>query len=480
MHREHPLRIIRYSIRNIWLLAFPLMRSIFSMRAAPKGFLHWIQGTWFDLLILLLILGFGWLRWFFRKFTIEKGDLCVHEGIFLRHSRYLPAERLSALTLEYPFWLKPVGGMYLYADTASGVPHASDLRLLIRRRDAEKFRKTLPKMQPVCRHGYRQRVRPWRILLFSVIFSSSFSGALYTAAFWFQGGRISRDLLEEFALPQRLGEISEELARRLYGIPPAAVTIGIIVLSTWLLSFVNNLLRYGSFYMETDRRMLFVSSGILTKRSFFLHTDKINFIDIRQNLLTKLCRMFSLAINCPGYGSRRGAIPVCLPILKKDEIAHTLPLLFPDAAMIPNALRPPLTAFWGYIWAPVLGVGTAIPAAVICRRLFPSANQITGFVLVMVLIPLIWKIIVQIGALCTSGVNITDSQICLRFCRGFVFHTIIAGTGQLASVRIHRNLWQLPFGKCNVVFYFRSEHRQRCVLRNVEYVKAVQMLHSIK
>ncbi len=480
MHREHPLRIIRYSIRNIWLLVFPLLRSIFSLRAAPEAFLHWTYGTWFDLLILLLILGFGWLRWYFRIFSIENGDLCVREGIFFRQIRCLPSERLSALTLEYAFWLKPVGGVYLYADTASGVPHTSDLRLLLRSRDAERFRRVLPKMQPASRHGCRQRVRPWRILLFSVIFSSSFSGAVYTAAFWVQGGRITRDLLEEFGIPQRLGAVSEELARRLYGIPPAAVTIGIVILSTWLLSFVNNLLRYGSFYMETDRRMLFVRSGILTKRSFFLHSDKINFIDIRQNLLTKLCRMFSLAINCPGYGSRRGAIPVCLPILKQDEIDATLPLLFPDAAMLPNTLRPALTAFWGYVWAPVLGVSAAIPAAVLCKRLIPAAEQLTGFLLVMVLIPLIWKIIVQIGALCTSGVSVTKTQICLRFCRGFVFHTIIAGTGQLAAVRIHRNLWQLPFGKCNLVFYFRSEQRRRCVLRNVEYRRAVEMIRSIR
>ncbi len=478
MHREHPLRIVRYSIKNIWLLIFPVLRSLLSFRATPESVIRWFRGAWFDLLILLCILGFGWLRWYCRRFYVEKNDICVQEGLFLQHIRYFPMQSLSALTLEYPVWLRPFKGMYLCADTASGASHHSDLRLLIRKEDATLFLHAVPKLRT--RFKQRRNVHPWRIILFSIVFSSSLSGAIYTAAFWFQGGRITRELIEEFDLVQRFGEVSEEVASHLYGISPAAVTIGIIVLSTWFLSLVNNLLRYWGFTMRADSHTLHVRSGILTKRSFRLNTDKINYIDLRQNFMTKLCGIFSLAVNCPGYGSRRGAIPVCLPILTKREVSDALPLIFPQASLQKPQLKSPLTAWWGYVWLPLLGAAAIIPAAYILERLFPRVEEVIGFLQLMLLIPCLWKLIIQIAALLTSGVSVTDSQICLRCCKGFVFHTIIAGTNKIVKVRIYRFPWQRWFGKCNVVFYFSSERRRGWLLKNLDMEKTAEILKKIR
>ncbi len=478
MHREHPLRIIRYSIKNIWLLIFPLLRNLFSLRTSPEEVFRWIRGSWFDLLILLLILGFGWIRWYRTVFSLEDGDICVHEGILLRRSRYFPTHRLSSLTLEFPFWLQPLQGAYLSADTASGDRRSGDLRLLLRKADAERFRHAMPKLRCYCRYSCRFRMHPLRILLFSVIFSSSLSGSLYAAAFWFQGGRISRDLIEETGIVRRIAAVSEEVARHLYGIPPAAVSVGIVILSTWLLSLVSNLLRYGGFRLETDGELLFLHSGILTKRRFWLRRSQINFIDIRRNLLTKLCGVSALAVNCPGYGSRRGVIPVCLPILRGAELDHALGLLFPHAKRMPNTLRPPLTAWWGYLWAPVVFAAAAVPGSMLLRRLFPGIAEIIGFLQLMLLIPLLWKLAVQLVALLTSGVSATDSHICLRYCRGFGFHTVIAGRQQLAKVTLRRNPWQRLFRKCDIIFSFRAELPVRCVLRNVDYGTAVRMFGS--
>lgn len=474
MLREHPLRIIRYSLRSLWLLLFPLVRSLLHFRT--EG----IRMERSDLFLLFLILGFGWLRWYSCTIHAEKADLTVHSGIFFRHSRRIPSQNLSALTLEYPLLLRCVGGVYLSADTASGIARTTDLRLLLRRQDAQHLCRLLPAIRPHGRYGFRQTVHPWRILLFSVIFSSSFSGAVYTATLWFQSVRIIGRLPQQMELPQRFSEITAQLSHQLRGIPPAAVAVGLLVFSTWFLSFVKNLLQYGCFQMETDRRMLFVRSGILTKRSFFLRSDRIGYIDIRQNLLTKLCRMYSLAISCPGYGVRQGTIPVCLPILRHDEILHMLPMLFPDAAMLKNKLRPRMSAFWSYVWMPVTAICAVVPTLLIGKRMFPAAAQLIEFLLLMALIPLLWKVAVQLAALLTSGVSITKTQVCLRFCRGFVFHTIIAGTHHLTAVEVRCNPFQRFFGKCDLIFFFHSEKPTRFRLRNVEYERAAELVRNIR
>ena len=478
MHYEHPLRIIRYSIKNIWLLIFPLLRGVNSFLITPEAVVEWVRGTWFDLLILLCILGFGFLRWRLRRFTVMENDLYLEDGIFFRSRCYMPMERLSAMTLETPFWLAPFRGVYLYVNTAAGQSDDTDVRLLIRRQDAAMFERAVPKMRRSAQHSCRYRVHPLRIFGFSVIFSSSFYGSFYLAAFWFQGGRISRDLIEEFRLNERLTQASEELAHRLSGIPPAAVAVGIVVVCMWLLSLFANLMRYGAFYMRTDKKLVYIRSGLLMRRRHFLQTDRINYLDIRQNLLTKLFCLFALAVNCPGYGNTRGSIPVCLPLLTRRELEETLPLLFPGVRMQKNHLRPAWTALWGYIWLPVLMAAAILPAAWMARQLLPAWEEVIDFFRIMLLIPICWKLLVQILSLLTSGASMEDGCLCLRMCRGLVFHTILAGTERVVKVRIRRNPWHRIFGKCHVDFYLRSEVRRRYALRNVDYETACAMLEA--
>ncbi len=476
MHREHPLRIIRSSIQNIWLLLFPILRSLLTLRTSPEELARWLHGSWFDILILLLILGSGWLRWYCRRFSVRCNAICMEEGLIFRRIRCFPLERISAVTLEYPLWLKPFGGMYVCADTDGGSRKRHDLRLLIRSEDAPLFRSPCPKLRYAHRICGSIQVHPWRVIVFSAVFSSSLSGALYAAAFWFQGGRITGSLISEFALVEQLGAASREAAKHLQGIPPAAAAIAIIILSLWVLSFVNHLLRYGKFTMQTDKSLLFIRSGILVKRSFWLKHGNINFLDIRQSLPTKLCRLYSIAVSCAGYGCQRGTIPVCLPILTEQEMHTLLPLLFRHAALPNNQVKAPLTAWWGFVWAPLTGLAAVLPAAYLLGGIFPKIGDLIGFLRLMLLIPIGWKLLVQLAALLTNGIAAEDHRICVRYCRGFVFHTVLADTSRIVRISLTQFPWQRWFGKCNLVIAFRTERGERCVLKNLDLQKVQELL----
>ena len=99
MFREHPLRILRYCTKYLWLLIFPIIRGAYHF-ATKEDVFAWLKGTWFDLLILLAIAGFGFLMWFFREYTIENGQIYVQDGIIVTRRRYLPLRNLSAITIE--------------------------------------------------------------------------------------------------------------------------------------------------------------------------------------------------------------------------------------------------------------------------------------------------------------------------------------------------------------------------------------------
>lgn len=69
---------------------------------------------------------------------------------------------------------------------------------------------------------------------FAFVFSSSISGVIYMSALFFQFGRISKDLLEnelKNAFNQLTSEVSSKFA---LSIPPAAITLAIIIIITWL------------------------------------------------------------------------------------------------------------------------------------------------------------------------------------------------------------------------------------------------------
>ncbi len=472
MHREHPVRILRYSIRNIWLLLFPLIRSIRHLQFTPDTFLQWMHGAWFDLLILLCILLIGWMRWRFRLYSVDSGGIRMREGIFLRSETHLPISAVSALTMRTPLWCRAFHAVYVHADTTASSHRG--IRLLLRCEDAESFRQ----MQK--HHDKRTSlyVRTWRILLFSAIFASSLSGAVYAAAFWFQGGRLSRDILAELRLPEQIGMISEEAARNISGVPPIGVTLAIIVLSMWMLSLIANLLRYGKFVMTADAGQIYVHSGILTKRSVCIRRQEVNFIGIRQNLVTRLCGIYSVGVSCTGYGTH-GIIPVCLPILTKSELHSTLPVLAPESKLPKNQLKAPLSAWWGFVWMPVLTLASMLPAAYFFRKLFPAAAGLIGFLRMMFLLPILWKLCIRIAALLTDGIAIADGRICLRCCRGMIFHTILTDTERIVEVKILRYPWQRWFGKCNVMFRFRGNGGRRFWLRNLDDRKLRDLLSRI-
>lgn len=477
MHREHPLRIIRYSIKNIWLLVLPLLRLVYTYHFSPELLMSWLRGAWFDLLILAAILGFGWLNWFFREFTVEDGQLFIRDGILYTRRRYVPGCNLTSLTIRQPPWLRPFRAAYLRADTAAGILGTADIRLLIRLSDAEMFRRALPHLRKGKRHNIHYKVDLWRVLLFSVLFSSSFYGSVYLATFWFQGGRVVRDIIQDLRLTERLSTLSEEVAGHLLGIPPAAVTLGLMILTSWMLSLLANLLRYFGFFVESDKRMMYIHSGLLMRRRILLHTHRINYLDIRQNLLMKLFHLHTVAVNCPGYGKERGSIPVCLPILTGDEADFTvLPRMFPGVRMTDNTLRPPATSWWPYVSLPVFAAAAILPAAQIAKHLLPTVDDLFSFLQIMLLIPIGWKFIIQNVAFRTSGLSIRDGRLCLRYCRFTTFHTILADTDCVVKVRINRWFWQYWSGKCSVTIYLQSETVRRFTLWSLNYEQTRALL----
>lgn len=145
---------------------------------------------------------------------------------------------------------------------------------------------------------------------------------------FFQGGRITRDLLEELQAEEILMTLTDQAAAYFKGIPRLAITISILILSAWLISFIGNLLRYSRFRFYADRKAFSVHRGLISPYRYRLRRGAVNYIDIRQNLMMKLLHLMSVHISCPGYGNQKNELPVLMPLLQKSHADRFLqPLL---------------------------------------------------------------------------------------------------------------------------------------------------------
>lgn len=90
MYHEHPLRILKYSLKNIWLLIFPILRAIQNVRIDKNWIYSWLRGAWMDIAVLGAILIFGFVRWHFSVIDFTEKELVHRYGVFVRANTFIP------------------------------------------------------------------------------------------------------------------------------------------------------------------------------------------------------------------------------------------------------------------------------------------------------------------------------------------------------------------------------------------------------
>lgn len=463
IYHEHPIKILRYSAKNLWLLIFPLLRSLRFYPFSLQNLIDWGAGAWFDLLVALFILGFGALRWYFCSYDIDEISIHARSGILMRQETEIPFARITATVEEHPFYLRPLRAVRLQVDTAAGAIPEADMRLILRLHDLHQLRQHIPVLQNDNSEATAYHPPPWHVLLFSALFSSSFSGAVYIAALFVQGGRIVSDLLEEFRAQQLLEDATDRASSIFRGVPRVAITIGILILTLWLISFGRNLLRYGRFRFRIGNEFLSVHTGILTRRRYHLRDRSIVFSDLRQNLVMKVCGMVSLHIRCPGYGNRWDTLPVLIPLMRRDSSQKLLRQLHAAGELKNPKLRARSRPrfLWAFIWQPILLLCALIVIRFPAIRLFPEFRSAIRFLSIMLTVPLLWFLVIRIVTLVTQSIAMDQKQVQFHFSRGFTFHTIVVKRNHIVRTELVQTPFQHRYGVCHLYLVCNGPRQKR-------------------
>lgn len=470
MLRQHPFKIVTLMSKNFWLLLIPVVRGLISMNGSIY---EWLKGAWLDIVVLLLIIVSAYLRWYFSSYRFTNNSVDYRSGIFVKTKMSIPLKHLTAVSAERNFWLRPFGAVTLYFDTNSGFLNTPDLKIMVSRKDYDRiFEELLSNQQIDIKTSYR----PSRInlIFFSLVFSSTLSGVIIVGTFIYQSGQIIGRSLENILLTTAT-DISDKLV---LGIPPLGIAIAIVIGAGWLISFITNILRYIGFRIRREGKKIFIKTGFFTKRRYFINSDKVNYADIRQNLMMKLFRVMSVHVDCAGYGKAKNELPVFVPITTKKQVLSSLRIILPHFNVTKAQVKPSKMVVFRYFMIPFyIMIGLPVVAMLLIYFL-PLWKSMILFALVTSEIPIFYLLIVKLVSFFTTGIACDEDSISLHYCNVYQFHTVIIPKDKIATVTLSQNGFQTFANSCNLTIHSQNEFTKSHFIISMPLEKTKEFLKT--
>lgn len=470
--RSHPINIFEKISRFLILLLLPLLRALFTLLLSGGGLYPWLEGAWFDILIVLLIIGLGVYNWYVYVFSYDEDGIYVSKGIFIRQQRYLPYRTISAVSMEYPWYFFPIRAVRLNADTDGGGKKHADFAITVKKEIAQDLLKASKTAYLFT--GQLQRCyipKNLYIAIFSFISSNTLTGVLYVAASISQAGNIFGKEVESY-IYESFTKVANVLA---FGLPPAAAIVAYSILICWLVSFSINLVKHLRFEVSRCGGILDVKTGLVTRRRFSIRVGRINYLMIRQSLLSKVFGFFSVFIQCTGYGKKQNELSVLMPSGESRDIKANLRMLLPEIATAKKQIKPKLKNLSRFLIPPIgltLGI---LAVGILGIYFFPWLKTVLVFFIIILEIPSVWWLVVKTFAFFYTGIGVNDKSVTLYYTRGYRIITSVIPKHKLTKMVTSQTLFQLSTKCCDVVFYTFGEgiQKQKVLNMNLPEVKAL-------
>ncbi|WP_102693748.1 PH domain-containing protein [Rummeliibacillus pycnus] len=309
------------------------------------------------LLVLCTILIMSIIKW--RKFVywFEKEELRIEHGVFVKKKRYIPFERIQSLNYKEGILHRPFKLVKVSIETAADNKGEAEADLIAITREQATM------IEIEMKNAKQHEDHSKQINNFNQIEQKKKRSIIHQMS--------TKDLLILATTSSGIGVVFSGLAaiisqfddwipyEHIYGefqnfIKFGVLMIGIVTLIvlmiSWLLSvaitFVNN---YG-FVVEKEEDKLFVSKGLLEKKSITIPMKRIQGIRIVENPFRQFFGYATIVIESAGSsGEKDDKKIVMLPIVKKQQGLMVLKKLFPEMDWDFQLQRAPKKALFRYI-----------------------------------------------------------------------------------------------------------------------------------
>jgi putative membrane protein len=123
----------------------------------------------------------------------------------------------------------------------------------------------------------------------------------------------------------------------------AVLGLAVLFLISVVVSVIGSVVLFYGFTLSRRDEDLHRSYGLLTRRSSSLPRRRLQILEIEEGFLRRLFRLATLRADTAGSAKESEAAgagrDVLLPIVRREEVEHLLPLFFPDLQPVPTEWR---------------------------------------------------------------------------------------------------------------------------------------------
>ena len=473
--KQHLIKLFSYTTRYFWLLIIPLVRSLYSLTLSVDALRTWLKGTWLDLLVLAIILSFAWLRWEVVSFHFNKERIVVKKGVIVTTEDTVFYDEISTLSIKQNLFYRLLGAYKVYIATNAGIFDKADITLTMKKSDADRFY-AFVKNSRIKSLNYSISPNKPRLVLFSLVASSTLSGAAVALAFVLETSQMFDREVEAKIILDTLGEFANRLA---FIISPIAAGVSTVIIAGWLISFITNIFYFWDYILTKCSDSIYVKSGLIAKNRHIISLSKVNYIDIKQNFIAKLLKISSLHCHCSGYGvTGRKELSVVMPIATSKEINGTLDEVFPEYPKPKIDLHSDIKSYRGFYFLPIVMGLLPLAGYFIVNWFLPDWRSVYLTALIIAEIPAVWLMICRTMSLFTTGVGMTDGHLVMRYSRFYTFHTVIAPKDKITKLVIRQTVFQHFSGTCTLIVYTASDSKSSHLIYGLRLARILQFLEK--
>ena len=447
--RIHPLYIFISIKKFLFLLIIPLLRGLIYY-IINSDIYSWVKGSWIDISVFLIIIFLAIVRWYNYNIYTDSDKLIISSGIFVNKTYIINKKDIAYISVNIPFYYRPINAIKIDILTFGNNITSSKNKIILTKNNFIKLKQNyinyiIPNKKSI---KHISLLTTLYTALFSLVMSDSLAGIILVSTFVSTSSKILGYKLEE-DLYGKFTDLTKKLA---FGFPPAGAAIAYILIIGWTIAFVKNLILYINFSFKRVDNNLITSSGIFNSTTDYISLDKIYYIDIIQNIFTKignLCSVFIYVVNNKHGGT------VIIPTINKKELENDINKIFDKdiKTLKKMEISPPLSSLTSYISFPIILFSIIF---IIYKQLinnYHGWSDFLKFILFMSGIIFFWLLIVQFINFFTCGISFQNNSYIIKYARFFKFHTMIIPKDKLPKIIIKQNIFQKHSKKSDIYFY---------------------------
>lgn len=467
-YKAHPLMIINFIRPTLIVLVFPLISGI--IQYIKIGTVDGILGL--EVLLLFAIFLLAVLRW--RNFSLfcdsKKNVVTIKYGFVFKRLAKINVSKLSSVQTAQ----NPVDAIFRAVtyriNTESGVTNKADFEFKLSKKDSDELSHFF-----YGESQYKEMKYSFlRVAVMAAATSSAATGLIAGVPIINRAGR-----LLGLGLSQLFNEINNISSQIKTYFPPVVNTITLIILFSYLLSFLYSFLKYVNFRLLLAKNKLQVQSGFIVRTKTAFKKAAINDIKIEQTVLMMLLRRFAMKVSVGGYGDSKSESEVVIPLGRNKEMKRKLAEYFPFFYTDEKGIRPKqnnLTKSRFLFW-PVFYLISVVLLSIWLSLRF---TDFTRFILFLTFITICF--IFCYAYICqyeyAKGTISLGDNIFARSNRGLRTYELYCPKEKIGEIKIIRFPMDYIYKTCRIRVSVRSENADSVRVRHLDYKTVVAQVYK--